>query len=87
MLRKLSRLLSSFWVVVVLVTVGWGPIFIADFVRRARPDLDESYIPQHFAMQWLRTTELCSVVAIAAALVWIIRSILRRFAARSTQGG
>ena len=85
-LRELIGFLSSFWVIVVLVTVGWGPIFIAEFVRRARPDLDANYIPQHFAMQWIRTTALCSFFAIAAALVWITRFILRHFAARSAQG-
>jgi hypothetical protein len=86
MLRGLIRFLSSFWFVEVLVTVGWGPLFIAEFVRRARPDLDDGYILQHFAMQWIRTTATCSFFAIAAAIVWIIRFILSRFTVRAAQG-
>ena len=85
MLRTLIRLASSFWLVVLFLAVGWGPAFLADLVREARPDLDASYAPQHFAMRWVNATALCSLLAVVAAVVWVIRFILRRFTAPDTE--
>ena len=81
MRRKLIKVVSSFWLVVLFLAVGWGPLRVADLIREARPDLDASYALQHFAMQWMGTAAVCSLLAIAAAVVWVIRFILRRFAA------
>jgi hypothetical protein len=81
MLQKLIKVISSFWLVVLLLAVGWGPAFVADLIREARPDLDASYAPQHFAMHWIGMTALCSLLAIVAAVVWVIRFFRRRFRA------
>jgi hypothetical protein len=78
-LRQLIRLVSSFWLVVLLLAIGWGPVFLAESVWEARPDLDAAYVPQHFALQWMNTTVRCSVLAIAATIVWLVRYVLRRF--------
>jgi hypothetical protein len=48
--------------IVVLVIVGWGPIFIAEAVRRTSTDLDAAYRPQSFAMQWMLITVVCSIL-------------------------
>jgi hypothetical protein len=77
----LWRVLSSAWMIVVLVIVGWGPIFIAEAVRRTSPELDAGYRPQSFAMQWMLITVLCSVLAILLVLVHALRllfGVLRR---------
>jgi hypothetical protein len=78
-LRQLIRVVSSFWLVVLLLAVGWGPVFLAESVREARPDLDAAYVPQHFALQWMSTTVHCSLLAIVAAVVWAIRYLFRIF--------
>jgi hypothetical protein len=52
-------------------------------VREARPDLDAAYVPQHFALQWMNTTVRCSLLAILASIVWIVRYILRRLKTRT----
>jgi hypothetical protein len=86
MLGKLIRMASNFWLVVLFLAIGWGPLFVAEFVRTARPDLDASYVPQHFAMQWMRTAALFSLLAIVAAAVWVVRFVLRHFvAAKDTE--
>jgi hypothetical protein len=82
-LRQLIGFVSSFRLVVLLLAVGWGPIFLAESVREARPDLDAAYVPQHFALQWMNTTVRCSLLAILASIVWIVRYILRRLKTRT----
>jgi hypothetical protein len=85
MLRRLMRAASSFWLVVLFLAIGWGPLRVADLIREARPDLDASYALEHFAMRWIGVTASCSLLALVAAVVWVIRLILRRFGAASDE--
>lgn len=85
MLRKLIKVLSSFWLVVLFVAVGWGPALVADLLREALPVLDASYGLQDFAMHWMDMTALCSLLAVVAAVIWVIRFFRRRFAAKDME--
>jgi hypothetical protein len=79
--KKITAAFSSTRIIVVLVVVGWGPIFIADAVRSASPNLDASYRTQSFAMQWMLVTVPCSVLASILMLVHALRlaiGVLRR---------
>ena len=70
-MRKLAlwRILLTPWMIIVVLVVGWGPVFVADCVRarHSDPDLVAEYL--HFVMQWLSITVLCSVIAGALTLV------------------
>jgi hypothetical protein len=70
-LRKL--LLSPWCWVGTFLAVGWAPLFIADFVRGARPDLDGAYLPQAFAIAWMPVTALFSILAFVVTLSQVIR--------------
>ena len=63
------RILLTPWMIIIFLVAGWGPLFVADFVRVTHPDLAADYAPQAFAMQWLPVTVLCSVIAGALILV------------------
>lgn len=76
-IRIVWRALLSFWMILVLLTVGWGPLFIAEFVRTARPDLNARYAPQAFAMGWMPITLSCSFLAVVYAVGHSIRLIFR----------
>ena len=67
----------SAWMIVVFLALAWGPLFIAEYVRVTRPDLSASYQPQSFAMQWMRVTVLCSVLAIIYSVIGIVRLVSR----------
>ena len=56
MLRKLAGFVTIPRIIMFLLVLGWGPAFIAEAVRNARPDLDAAYVPQHYALQWIRVT-------------------------------
>jgi hypothetical protein len=87
--RTIWRALPSPWMILLFVAVGWGPVFLAELVRRARPDLDASYAPQAFAMGWLMVCLWCSVLAVAFAIGHTVRLIVtgaRRFAQRRGSG-
>jgi len=62
--------------ILLFVVLGWGPVFLAEFVRSARPDLNASYGPQAFAMGWIMITLCCSLLAIAFAIGHAIRLIV-----------
>jgi hypothetical protein len=64
-------------VVVLFLVVEWASLSVADKVRDGHPDLDVSYVPQHFAMEWMRATVYCSLLATIAAAVSMVRFILR----------
>jgi hypothetical protein len=81
MLRKLITRVSSFWLVVLFLAVGWGPLWVADLARNASPDLDASYAPQHFAMEWIGKAAFCPLLAAVVTFVCVIRFILGRFVA------
>jgi hypothetical protein len=74
---NIRSVVSSPWMIVVLVIIGWGPLFIAELVRQSRPDLDANYSPQAFGMAWMGITLLCSVLAVIVSVIHIIRLILR----------
>jgi len=58
------------------LVAGWGPVFLAELVREARPDLDARYVPQAFAMGWIVVSLWCSVLAVAPAIGHGIRPIV-----------
>ena len=61
--RRVWRAVLSPWMILLFLAVGWGPVFIADFVRTSRADLSAHYVPQAFAMGWLPVTLHCSIWA------------------------
>jgi hypothetical protein len=64
--------------IIVILLAGWGPLFVVDYIRVTRPDLDAAYVPQAIAMQWLPITVLCSVIAGALILVHGFIFLFRR---------
>jgi hypothetical protein len=62
--------------ILVFLAVGWGPVFIAEFVRTTRPDLSANYGPQAFAMGWLAITIHCSILAVVYTIGHAIRLIV-----------
>ena len=64
----MKRVLLSPWLILGLLVLGWVPVYVADWVRNARPDLDAAYTPQAFAMGWLGVCFFCSAGAITLAV-------------------
>jgi hypothetical protein len=67
--------------ILVFLAVGWGPVFVADFVRTSRPDLSANYAPQAFAMGWLAITIRCSILAgvyTVGYAIWLIVMLGRK---------
>jgi hypothetical protein len=64
---------------VFLLALGWLPLFIAEAIRNASPDLDARYVPQYDALQWIRVTDWCSLLAVATGVIWAVRVLFRRF--------
>jgi hypothetical protein len=61
--------------IIVLLVMGWGPLFIAEFIRHARPDLDAS--SEGFGMAWgMGITVLCSFLAVILAVIHAIRLVV-----------
>ena len=79
MLRKLAGFVTIPRIIMFLLVLGWGPAFIAEAVRNARPDLDAAYVPQHYALAWIRVTAWCSLLAVVAGVIWAVRALFRRF--------
>src|SRR5260370_16715040 len=79
MLRKLIKVLSSFWLVVLFVAVGWGPALVADLLREALPVLDASYGLQGFAMHWMDMTALCSLLSAISPVILLLLFFLIPF--------
>ena len=59
--------------ILVALAIGWAPLFIAELVRQARPDLDAAYRPQAFGMAWMFVTVVCSLLALLLAAVHAVR--------------
>jgi hypothetical protein len=77
--KKAARVGWSFWLTMLLVAVGWGPLFIADLVRaNANSRLDASYLLQHYALLWMPITKLCSLLAAFAGVVGVVQFFLGR---------
>lgn len=74
--RTVWRAVLSPWMILVFLAVGWGPLFVADFVRTSRPDLSANYVPQAFAMGWLTITIRCSILAGVYIVGYAIRLIV-----------
>lgn len=70
------RILSSAWMIAGFLAVGWGPLFVAEAVRRASPSLDADYQPQSFAMRWLLITMVCTILAMVFALAYALRLVV-----------
>lgn len=83
---NIRRLAFSPWMIIVLLALGWGPLFIAEFVRGARPDLDAEYRPQAFAMGWLGITMICSFLAVVFAIVHLLRLVVQRLGGNDRGG-
>lgn len=81
------RAVLSPWMILVFLAVGWGPVFIAEFVRTARPDLSASYVPQAFAMGWIGITLCCSLFAAVYTVASLIKLIVigKRLSAARTR--
>jgi hypothetical protein len=74
--RTVRRVLLSPWTIGALLALGWGPIFVDDYVATVRPDLDAAYVTQGFAMGWMGVTVLCSLLAILLTIVYLVRFVL-----------
>ena len=72
-MRKLWSVISSAWMIPLLVLVGWGPVFIAEAIRVSSPEANASYRPQSFAMQWVVITAASSILAAALSFVHVLR--------------
>jgi hypothetical protein len=72
--------------IIVLLAIGWGPLFIAEFVRGARPDLDASYGPQAFGMGWMGITLLCTILSVILAVIHAIRFVIRWLGGNGHEG-
>jgi hypothetical protein len=77
-MNRLRRLILTPWTILLLIVIGWGPLFIAEFVRRSRPDLDASYAPQTFGIGWFPVTLLCMVLSVVLGVAQIFRVVLRK---------
>lgn len=73
--REFWQALRSPWTILLLLTIGWAPLFFADLLRSVRPALNATYGPQAFAMSWLMITLWCSVLAVVLAIGHSIRLI------------
>jgi len=73
----LRRAILSPWTIGALLALGCGPIFVAELVRRAQPDLGAAYAPQAFAMGWMVITFFCSLFSIVLAIVYLVRLVSR----------
>ena len=69
--------ISSPWLIAVTLSIGWGPLFVAECIRGAFPALDRAFEPQHFAMYWVRSTLLFSVLAALIMLAHGIAFVVR----------
>jgi len=63
------RILSSPWMILAFLVIGWGPAFVGDWVRVMRPDPDLLAEWVHFLMQWIFITKWCSIIALALVIV------------------
>lgn len=73
---------KGIWLIVILVAIGWLPVFVADLIRDVSPSLNSQYAPQHFAMDWVLITIVCSglasFVGIGVAINVLWRIVMRR---------
>jgi len=74
--RRVVQFVVSAWMIAVFLVIGWGPLFVADFVRTTRPDLSARYAPQGFAMDWIRVTRDCTVLAVCYVIGHAIRLVV-----------
>lgn len=86
-MRTLRRMVSSAWMIPLLVVIGWGPVFIAEVVRISSPEADASYRPQSFAMHWILITVGSSILAAAFSLVHVLRLIVVLFRKLNSRNG
>jgi hypothetical protein len=63
------------WVILLSLIIGWGPLFVAEFVRRANPALNASYAPQAFAMKWIPVTALCSAIVAVSLFIGLVKLV------------
>ena len=75
-MRAVRRALGSPWMILGLFAFAWVPIFIADFVRLARPDLAANSIPQGYGKQWLGVTAVFSGFGVMAAFIHAVRFVI-----------
>ena len=76
------KLVSSFWLVVFFLALGWGPAFVAELLRS--PGHEASFAAQHFVMRWLGITVRCTLLALIAGAIWVARFVIGRFRRRTT---
>ena len=77
-MRKSVRILFGPCMIGLLLSLAWGPLFVADWVRTTRPDLDASYKPQTFGIAWMVMVAIpCMWLALLLGAVHIVRVIVR----------
>jgi hypothetical protein len=67
--------------ILVFLLVGWGPLFVDDFVTTIRPELSAGGGPQAFAIGWMLITLYSSLLA----GVYIVAHVIRLVALRARQ--
>src|SRR5258706_14957825 len=73
------RVITSPWMVLVFLVIGWGPPIISDLMLSMRPDLADRFGPETlFGMGWLAITFVCTVLAVAVGVVHLLLFISRR---------
>jgi len=84
-MKTLWKIVSSAWMIPLLIAIGWGPVMIAEAVRVSSPRADASYGPQSFAMHWILITVGCSVLAAVLVVLQSLRLVA--FLVRKRGGG
>ena len=69
------RVLLGPWMIPIFLFVGWGPLFLDDFVTSARPELNNG--GEAFAMGWMIVTFWCGLFTIIYAVGHIVRLALK----------
>lgn len=79
--QNILKAVSSPWMIIVFLLIGWGPLLVCDMVRLAHPDFDAI----HFATEWIGMALVCSFLAVIFAVVHAIRFVIRMMG--SNDGG
>jgi hypothetical protein len=75
-IARYGKWLLSPWLIVVFLALGWGPLFIAEYISETEPDLRANYVPQAFAMRWISVTVLSSLLAVISLAIQLVRFVV-----------
>lgn len=76
MLKTLKYWVSGPRKILVLFLVGWGPQFAAEVAWAILSDKAANFRPQAFAMAWMVITVVCTLLAIALSVFYLVRHFL-----------